>query len=95
MTTFACTVGPGRPPLHSPKGERTARFSLSEGESQGENLQRIAEILKILDEKAAAAKEQGETREIAGAPAAEKASRRRRSTRIRLAEPDGNIAYDA
>ncbi|HEX4079048.1 MAG TPA: DUF5681 domain-containing protein [Rhizomicrobium sp.] len=47
------------------KGELTPVFSLSEGESEGENLQRIAEILKILDEKAAAAKEQGETTEIA------------------------------
>jgi hypothetical protein len=36
---------------------------------EGENLQRIAEILQILDEKAAAPKEQGKAREIAdGAP---------------------------
>ncbi|HEX4079093.1 MAG TPA: hypothetical protein VHX61_09500 [Rhizomicrobium sp.] len=72
MTASVYTVGPGKPPLHSPKGERTARFSLSEGESQGENQQRILDILKILDEKAAAAKEQGKAREIVGAPEAEK-----------------------
>ncbi|HEX4079762.1 MAG TPA: DUF5681 domain-containing protein [Rhizomicrobium sp.] len=58
------------PKAEATKDERTQLFSLSEGESEGENLQRIAEILKILDEKAAAAKEQGEAREIAAAPAA-------------------------
>jgi thioredoxin-like negative regulator of GroEL len=42
----------------------TALFSLSEGESQGENRKRMQEILKILDEIAPEPKEQGESRDI-------------------------------
>jgi hypothetical protein len=70
----------------SSEGGRTAPFSLSEGESQGENQQRVVEILKILNEKASAPKEQGKAREIAdGAPAGEALeparSRRQRAMR--------------
>jgi hypothetical protein len=65
-------IADGAATAEGPKGEGIAHFSLSEGESEGENLQRIAEILKILDEKAAAAKEQGEIREIADGPPAAK-----------------------
>ncbi|HEX4079106.1 MAG TPA: DUF5681 domain-containing protein [Rhizomicrobium sp.] len=60
------------PKVESSEGDRTAPFSLSEGESEGENQKRILEILNILDEKASAPKEQGKAREIVdGAPAAE------------------------
>ena len=80
MTASTHSVGPGSPPRSpapsfeacpkagSSKRGRNAPFSLGEGESEGENPQRILETLKILDEKAAAAKEQGKTREIADGP---------------------------
>jgi hypothetical protein len=48
----------------SPADAFTALFSLSEGESQGENRKRMAEILKILDEIAPEPKEQGGSRDI-------------------------------
>jgi len=52
------------PEVRSPMAALTAAlFSLSEGESQGENRRRMQDILKILDEIAPEPKEQGGSRE--------------------------------
>ena len=70
------------PKLGAPKGNRIALFSLSEGESQGENQQSMLETLKMLEKKALAPKEQGEIREIPATPVLED---------MPLAEETGNL----
>ena len=59
------------PKAASPVDAFNALFSLSEGESQGENRRRMQEILKMLDEIAPGRKQQGGSRENSGVPATE------------------------